>query len=56
MTTYERKIKKIMEIERCDSAKAVRFYELSKRLTADDFSPEAGREIYAELELLRKVD
>lgn len=51
--TYEKKIQRIMEVERCDRAKAERFFELSKMLTSPNFTPEIGKEIYIELEALR---
>ena len=53
MTNRERKIRKIMSVEHCDRNKAERFYVLSEKLVADDFTPEIGREVYAELEALR---
>ena len=53
MTARERKIKKIMKVEHCDREKAERFWTLSAKLVADDFTPEVGREVYAELEALR---
>ena len=55
MTTknYEKKIKNIMNIENCDRAKAERFFELSQMLKSDNFTPELGKQIYAELEELR---
>ena len=53
MTPYERAIKKIMKIERCDYSTAERFYELSKKLTAEDFTSEVGKKVYAELLVLR---
>ena len=53
MNTRERKIRKIMKVEHCDREKAEQFYVLSEKLIADDFTPEIGREVYAELEALR---
>lgn len=53
MTTRERKLRKIMKVERCDRETAERFYKLSKRLLSDDFTPEVGKEVFAELEALR---
>ena len=51
---YERKLKKIMDIEKCTRETAIRFYELSLQLESPDFTPELGKKIYAELENLRK--
>ena len=53
MTTLERTLKHIMEVEKCDCWKAMRFYELSKKLTSPDFTPEVGKQVYAELARLR---
>ena len=53
MNAYERKIKKIMEAEKCDREKAERFFELAQMLTSDSFTPELGKTIYNELETLR---
>ena len=53
MTARERKIRKIMKAEHCDREKAEQFCTLSEKLVADDFTPEVGRTVYAELEALR---
>ena len=53
MTTHERRIRKIMKVEKCDREKAERFFMLSQKLIADDFTPEIGREVFAELKELR---
>lgn len=53
MTAHERRIVKIMKAEGCDREKAERFFELSQILNSDDFTPEIGREVFAELEALR---
>jgi hypothetical protein len=53
MAINESKIRKIMKVECCDREKAERFFSLSEKLIADDFTPEVGREVYAELEALR---
>jgi hypothetical protein len=55
MASYERKIKNIMKTEHCDRAKAKRFLELSNRMTSTDFTSELGKQIYLELETLRKT-
>ena len=54
MKSYEKAINKIMKAEHCDRAKAEKFFVLSKRLTAPDFTSEEGKQIYAELEALRR--
>lgn len=53
MSNYERKIKNIMKTEHCDRRKAEKFYELSKQLTAEDFTPAVGKRIFEEPGVLR---
>jgi hypothetical protein len=55
MSAYERKIKKIMSVERCDRDKAEQFYRLSNVLISEHYTTELGKQVYKKLEELRTV-